>query len=229
MKINDYGDQRILAGDGRHGIDVASQRADVLDQAALDHLLALIADGRNPTAADLGCGAGGQVARMAATGARVLGVDLCCPAAPIEQQMPSATFIQLDLRNMAPARATLPLSPFDVVVCQRTIHYLKASEAVPLLFALASRYMAAGGRLYISASGMASELATGYPDRDAPLHRRYAELSLEMQQKHGILGPVCLYRETELADMVEAAGFRILDASNSAFGNAKVAAELRAG
>lgn len=225
--INAYGDKRVLAGDGRHGVDVASQRADNLDLMALEDIWKRIAGGTIPSTADLGCGSGGQVARMAATGAHVLGMDISDQASAIAEAAPAATFLQMDLEALATMRPAVPGAPFDVVVCQRTIHYLPHQMACAVLTALHDHYMGPEATLYISASGIGSELADGYACAKAPVHRRYAELGSAMQEKHGIFGPVCLYSEFDLAELVAAVGFRVIDVSVSPFGNAKVAAVRR--
>ena len=74
--INIHGDERLLAGDGRHGVDVAIQRADDLDMLAIKHIKSRSQDGLFTKAVDFGCGSGGQVFRMAQAGANVLGVDI---------------------------------------------------------------------------------------------------------------------------------------------------------
>jgi SAM-dependent methyltransferase len=220
--LNGYGDRRILAGDTGHGVDVASQRADALDEAAVADVARRAAAGARPTAADLGCGRGGQVARMAAAGARVVGFDLDDHAAEVAAA--GGLFVRADLRSFAASRAALPLAPWDVVVSQRTIHYLPHGEAAALLRSLAAGRMAPGGGLYLSASGTASELSGGGYPLHLPLAERFAPLSPEMAAKHGILPPVCLYSVEELSALVEACGFRVVRAERSAFGNVKVAA-----
>lgn len=222
--VNLYGDRRILAGDGAHGIDVAAQRADALDEAAIARIREIVHEGCQPSAVDLGCGSGGQVARMCAAGARVLGVDISDQAATVLSAGPTATFLRMDLSMLEASEEPLPGAPFDVVVSQRTIHYLPHPVALHMITAIGQRHMRQNGRLYLSASGMLSELADGYQHRASAIGDRFHPLSPAMVEKHGICGPVCLYTPQELADLVSAAGFEVLDVSASAFGNAKVMA-----
>lgn len=223
--VNCYGDRRILAGDGGHGIDVAAQRADALDEMALAEIRSLASRGRRPAAADLGCGSGGQLGRMALAGAAAVGVDVSDQRLAVaERAGPGAAFVRMDLRDIALRLPALPFAPWDVVVSQRTLHYLPHRDAAALLRALRERYLRPGGLLLISASGMGSELADGYPDRARPVAERRSALAAGMQEKHGIRGDVCLYHPQELADLAAAAGFAPFDVSASSFGNAKVAA-----
>ncbi len=80
---------------------------------------------------------------------------------------------------------------FDTILCQRTIHYLPHSEAqrAASLFFNALR---PGGCLFISASGMESELGVAYSGFQQDVTKRFHRLSTEMAAKHGIKEPVCL-------------------------------------
>ena len=140
---------RIPAGGG-HGVDVASQRADDLDERCLAFLDARFARDltTRPSALDVACGQGGQAIRLAAAGCRVTAVDIQDHAADIRRaasyhrvrQPP--IFLQADLRALP---AVLPEAPFDALICQRALHYIRYAEAVA---AVASwrRHLAPGAR-----------------------------------------------------------------------------------
>jgi SAM-dependent methyltransferase len=220
--VNVYGDRRILAGEGGRGIDVALQRADELDRLALADIGWRLQCGP-VLAADFGCGSGGQAARMAAAGAAVIAVDIADQSAAIAAIGGGVTFRRMDIRCLGdPAVCGVP-TPFDVVVCQRTLHYLRYGEAMAFLDCLGERMTTTGSSIYISASGIGSELAEGYSGREDPLAQRFSPLSAIMQEKHGILAPVCLWSTEELAAAVVRSGFRITWSATSPFGNAKVA------
>ena len=85
---------------------------------------------------------------------------------------------------------------------------------------LASR-LCPGARLFISASGMQSELADGYPHAGNPVEERFALLAPAMQAKHGVREPVCLYAKDELERLVLAQGFTAIRTWTSPFGNVK--------
>jgi hypothetical protein len=107
-----------------------------------------------------------------------------------------------------------------VAYSQRFIHYLRFQEAARLLATLASR-LCPGARLFISASGMQSELSEGYPHAGNPLEERFALLASAMQAKHGVREPVCLYTKDELERLVLAQGFTAIRTWASPFGNVK--------
>jgi hypothetical protein len=184
MAENRYGDDLDRA-EGGFGADIASQRMDALDRAALHHALSL--DGGH--ALDLGAGSAIQAVRFATLGLETLAVDA----------LPRARTLvgRLDLERALPIRH---------------------GEAVALL-RLVAEAMPPGARLFLSASGLASELAEGYPA--GPIEARYATLSPAMQAKHHIEGPVCLYAAEELEALAEAAGFATERVELSPFGNVK--------
>jgi hypothetical protein len=78
-----------------------------------------------------------------------------------------------------------------------------------------------GGKLFLSASGIASELGEGYPGRGVPAADRYAPLADEMAKKHGIHGMVCLYSLEDLEELLLQAGLVCEALFASPFGNVK--------
>ncbi|QKE37338.1 class I SAM-dependent methyltransferase [Ferrovum myxofaciens] len=236
-ETNIYGDKLVSLSAG-HGVDVSSQRADWMDQDACEHLTRLCLSTTNESsssetevrALDIGCGFGGQVFRMAQTGAHSVGIDntyfepsqrmteaaRIAPGGSIE-------FHQQNLMLLPMIGKKLRKHHFDVVVCQRTIHYLKYAMAKCALERIGS-VLKPGGLLYLSASGLGSELSNGYLAANLPVHERFAELGRFMAQRHQILSPVCLYTLEELTNLVQNAGFAVTRSEVSAFGNIKVAA-----
>lgn len=220
--INLYGDQRVATATG-HGIDVASQRADDLDMMAVEHIHALVSAHHPAHALDAGCGHGGQVARMAKAGAHVVAIDIEDYQDHVVESMRREGVYTNFGFYCASVEDQPNLGPFDVIVCQRMIHYLKhdaAKDALAWLYRVAND----DGYLFVSASGMDSELGDGYGGKDAALHTRFAPLAPAMADKHSIHPPVCLYRKDELAGIVEGAGWIVEKAFLSPFGNVKVVA-----
>lgn len=78
--------------------------------------------------------------------------------------------------------------------------------------------------MFLSASGMDSELSEGYPACGLPVDRRFARLAANMAEKHAILAPVCLYRPSELEDLARDAGWAVENVFVSPFGNVKLVA-----
>lgn len=217
MSTNLYGDDLTRARGG-YGAEIAGQRMDALDRAALEHALSL----GGGVALDLGCGEGIQALRFATLGLETLAIDARPREAtlfgegPFERVLP-VRYLSADARRLTPS--LLP-ERVDLAYSQRFIHHLRFEEALALLRALRA-VMTAGAKLYLSASGLGSELADGYAAAALPLGRRYAELAPEVRARHRIEGPVCLYRPPELRGLGEAAGLTPERVFRSDFGNVK--------
>lgn len=228
MDLNLYGDKKILTK-GLFGVDIAIQRADDLDSLAIEHIKTARGQGQHEvTALDVGCGQGGQLIRMAQAGATMaMGVDAqdyhdVTKARASENDVASRVhFIQMDMRSIR--KTKLDLLTWDVIVCQRAIHYMSYTDA---LRSVASMYslLCKNGRLYLSASGMSSELSNGYAEGQKSVRKRFGPLSDEMRDKHGIHGNVCLYSSDDMRTLLGEAGIRIEKIWVSDFGNIKVVA-----
>lgn len=203
-----------------HGTDIASQWTDELDLEALRFVVSPQIPKR--TTLDLGCGLGTQGVRFAVLGCRSFLYDIVDIGERIERirqalEIKAIEFRKLDLRQAGPEDF-----PADVGVAysQRFIHYLRFDEASALLRSLAGR-LCAKGRLFLSASGLGSELGTGYAHADAALEHRFAPLAVAMQAKHRVQEPVCLYTKDELEHLVVAHGFAAVRTWTTPFGNVK--------
>lgn len=221
--LNQYGDKAIFLANGR-GADIGLQREDDLDKLALERIAGL----GICRAIDVACGSGGQAIRMAKQGAKVHAFDICDMKEAIENEISLSNssraldikFTQCDMRSMS--HLTLGLK-VDVIVCQRAIHYLEYDEAVAVVASF-SNLMQDWGRLYLSASGINSELGINYVAAKENLDHRYAALSPFMKQKHGIHGPVCLYSINDMKRLIKDAGMYVERIFTSEFGNIKVVA-----
>jgi SAM-dependent methyltransferase len=217
--INLYGD-RIVPTTGSHGPDIASQRMDDLDAACIEWAIAY-----GPSklkAVDIGCGRGIQALRLASLGASVLAVDLSdlSPFASGANTLlgrDAITYFSGDVRELPPSAVPTPL---QLIYSQRFIHYLRHEEACELLLRLQA-VLSEDGRLFLSASGIDSELGDGYAHRDRGVENRFSVLSPEQQAKVHITEPICMYRQEELAKLAESVGFRTIRVWSSAFGNIK--------
>ena len=207
----------------RFGIQVGSARADALDEAALDFISQ---SRKSVTALEIGCGVGAQSVRMARAGANVLANDIEDYGAEISRRAEESgmsaklNFIQADARKLVAGLE----EPIDVLFCQRSIHYMPYADALTLL-RTGRRLMRSCCRLFISFSGLESELGTQYPAGDVPVFSRLYLLSEKQRDTHQILAPICLYRAEEAVELVSGANFKILKCWTSDFGNVKVIAE----
>jgi 2-polyprenyl-3-methyl-5-hydroxy-6-metoxy-1,4-benzoquinol methylase len=214
------GDKPLKTKSG-HGIDVAIQREDFLDGSAITQIRSLVAERGTARALDAACAAGGQARRMARAGAAVTAVDLHSDGAALlravaEEGLTQIDFLQADLRN---PELYQRLGQFDLIVAQRFIHYLPFRDAVEVMrfFHDALR---PEGKLYISASGIRSELGQHY-DGEENLAKRFAALWPPMAAKHGIHGKVCLHEEKDMRALLAAGGMHAEKLYASPFGNLK--------
>ncbi|OZA25670.1 MAG: hypothetical protein B7X91_11435 [Hydrogenophilales bacterium 17-64-11] len=194
--LNIYGDGKVLTKGGL-GVDVASQREDDLDRTAIEFIRAR----NSPSVLEIGCGLGGQSLRMAEAGAVVTALDMH----DYSESMPShdrITFVQGDLSSFEPA----PAVRYDAIFSQRTIHYLPFDKAVAALKRLVENHLSPGGTLFLSASGLQSELGRLYPHDTLRVGSRFTSLSPDMAEKHGIHAPVCLYTCKDMAELISACG-----------------------
>lgn len=224
MRQDDAQGDKPLKTKSGHGIDVAVQREDYLDGSAIRQIRSLVAAGGTVRALDAACAAGGQARRMARAGAVVTAVDLHSDGAALlraacDEGLTQISFIQADLRS---AELYQRLGRFDLIIAQRFIHYLPFADAVEVL-KLFRQALLPGGKLYISASGLRSELGQNYHGADQ-LAERFAPLWPPMANKHGIHGKVCLYEEHDMQVLLAAGGMRAEKLYASPFGNLKAIA-----
>jgi hypothetical protein len=217
--LNLYG-EKVGKLAGTHGLDISSQRMDDLDRKCLQ--FALEQKSEDLAAVDLGCGLGIQGIRLALTGIKTLLVDTHPIGNKVKQlsellELDTIQFLQKDARLLLPQ--DLP-EQIQILYSQRFIHYLKFEEADALIGMMAQR-MATGGRVFLSASGIGTELADGYADRDKAVHDRYSPLSEGMALKHQIHEPVCLYSEMDMKQLFKPHGFKEVLVWSSEFGNIK--------
>lgn len=230
-ELNEGGD-RVITTTGNHGIDISSQRMDQLDRRALQYALSLYEESPTtlhetpPTAVDLGCGLGIQGVRFALLGMETTLIDIHDISHRIEIlsdlfSIGSLRFLQKDVRNLQPEN--LP-EEIALLHSQRFVHYLEFEEA-RALFSLFANQMKEASRVFVSASGLHTELGDEYPDRDVPLEDRYSKLAPAMANKHDIRDPVCLYTIEDMKQLLTEAGFHVRDIHASTFGNIKAIAE----
>lgn len=222
--LNQYGDA-VVETTGRHGADIASQRLDSLDAAALRY--ALDVRESDVTAIDIGCGLGAQGIRFGLLGLETTLVDILDISPQVDLLRETFDICELRFLNRDAGdllKDDLP-ERIGIAYSQRFIHYLPFDDAVALLGLIAD-LMVPEGRVFVSASGLHSELGDGYPHRDRPLEDRHAKLAPPMRKKHDIHDRICLYTVEDMEQVLAAAGFTPVQVERSAFGNIKAIGEL---
>ena len=215
MSINKYGDE-LVENDGK-GADIASQRFDELDKRCLS--MAEIAAMQSPVVVlDIGAGRCAMAnALVQMNGVTAIAIE------PGEYQSFAKEGVIFVNKSAEEFFSGGDVPEFNLLYSQRTIHYLPFRQAEEVLRAASVR-IKTPGFLFLSASGMATELSKGYGAGEHPVQGRFGKLSSEMQEKHGIRQSVCLYTKEELSVLVENAGWSIVDVSVSEFGNVKLVA-----
>lgn len=206
-----------------YGIDIAARRVDDLDRKLLVELAADVARGQQPTVLDLGCGSGGLAVRLAALGAIVTAVDIADYQADIAERnttlLPAAPPIRF-IRDNALHFIKTDTSLYGSIVMQRVLHYLPPAEVLPLLRQLRSRTQ----RLYVSVTGVESDIGRTHPVTHNPLSDHFATLPVEAQRTFSISAPLCVYSADELQQLLVTAGWQVNELWTSAFGNHKAVA-----
>ncbi len=223
--INLYGD-KVVQTTGTHGADISSQRMDDLDRKCIEYALKLGTE--SSFSVDIGCGLGIQGVRLAVIGIDTLLIDILNVSETVESLsrllgVNNLKLLLKDARDITPD--DFPKSP-NIVISQRFIHYLRFGEAQSLISTI-SQTMQPKARLYISASGLHSELGDGYKDKETPIEHRYCELDSGMAKKHQIKEPVCLYSENDIQTLIEPFGFLPIEIWSSSFGNIKAIFERK--
>jgi len=233
--LNLYGDKKIVVN-SQHGVDIAQQRCDELDQECLNFVRDLKSPSTSTiTVLDLACGVGGQTARLAKLGAKVIGFDFPNMGPSFNAYMAqvehgsewnSPSFLGGDMRLIPTVWRRTNYQAFDAIICQRAIHYLPHVQAQELLGWLRTM-LKPDGRFFLSVSGIHSELCNGYEHKDMRPEQRFCVLSNKMQEIHNIKQPVCLYSEDELSQLVQISGWDVERIYTSSFGNIKSILKIR--
>lgn len=215
-------------GTNRYGIDVARMRSDALDRQATEFVERLARSGVRARLVDLGCGSGTGSARLARAGADVTAVDMG-PDLPRRRSMvryPGGSIRFMNTRIEHWLAAQCVRSRYDAIYSQRVFHYFRHDVALRLLQQI-SNLLHPQGRLFLSVSGVATELGSGYGHKGRRVEHRYVHLTLAMRRKHQITAPVCLYSPDELRALLQRAGYLVESIFVSDFGNIKCVARRK--
>lgn len=206
------------------GVDVAVVRDDDLDRLSVDAILQYCSSQhRAPHVLELGSGMGGHTARMLAAGARVTAID----RQPYEQYYTplrgtyphSISFVQSTIESFVDNMSEP--HHFDMVFCQRTLHYLSADTVFSILQRL---HVTHPSQLFISVTGVESAIGAAHGASALPLAERLKHLPPPMQVTFKIHTPLCPFQKNEISQLVQSAGWEVSRVWTSAFGNHKLIA-----
>lgn len=220
--LNRYGDHPNQYAKG-YGCDIASQRADDLDLRSVEVVHNLIRRGKEVWALDVGCGIGGHTVRLAAAGAKVIGIDLGTPARDFFQYCDdqrvtgNVQFIQADMKRIDEA---VNGKQFHILYSQRSIHYLPWCDALTTVRKFYD-LLVTGGQIFLSASGLDTPLGKGYMACNKQIEDRFAPLAEDVATSDKINYPVTLYKPDELERLLNESGFESVEVHASEFGNIK--------
>lgn len=202
---------------------------DELDQLALQEAQKRSRAGSAVSALQIDCGDALLGLRLARAGASVLVVDRSPASAPGVNE--AARVLGLERRfqfqawNSEACLDTTPLpgAPFDIVACPHSLSHLPYADAHTLLRRL-GLMCKIGGKLFISAYGMHSELSDGYPDEQQPVRQRFSPLAPTIAAKYGLFESICLYSERDLFLLLFEAGLSVVKTFTTTHGNVKAIA-----
>ena len=222
--INCYGDKSILMKNG-YGIDIASQRLDDLDKVILSNIdeLILKKNKNDINILEIGSGYGGLTREIILKGVNVFAIDCCDYRSSIDkfEKMSQSQIVNFYQAVMPNIPKELNFYNFDFIVSQRTLHYLKYSEVKKLL-SWCSQNQNKNGLIYISVSGMSSELSIGYRASNKLVESRWDFLNNSVSILHNLHHKICLYKMPELIAMMEMFNYAIIKDWASDFGNLKL-------
>ena len=181
-----------------------------------------------PRVLDLYCGCGDAcfAAQMAEQGAEVIAADAASYQEEVLAKKPAAAtggslaFIPIvhDKKFLAEGEM------FDLVFCHHGICHLPYPEARALLRRIIRQHLKIGGKLYISAYGLNSDLGEGYADLEQPIEKRFCPLAPAIAKSYNLKGPACLYSERNLVNLLFEAGGSVLRSFTTTHGTVKAVA-----
>ena len=199
------------------GPDVASVRIDDLDRACITYALT-ITDGHKRVL-DIGSGKSRLAVILALMNFNVTAYDREDYFRYFKQTK-LVTFVQKDMRDIVHSDIEKGV---EIIIAQRVLHHIPFIDAQKVLTVLSSK-LVSGGEMFISLSGLESELGNGYVDANKEVTQRYVKISEDNQNKFSMSDKVCLYTKGDVEKLLEPLPITIEKIWQSKFGNIKVIA-----
>lgn len=208
----------------RDWLDRLLHQGDELDQLAVLEVHKRMRAGHTPTALDADCGEGALALRLARAGAEVLAIDARSDGRNVQAAAHALGVADrlrfLGWKTGCGNTTPLPGGPFDIVANHSSLSLMPYAQGVAMVRELLLNTRI-GGRLFLSAYGLHSELGDEYPDAARPIRDRFAPLPAKTAARYSIAGPVCLYSERELFLLLFEAGASVLRTFTTTHGNVK--------
>lgn len=203
----------------KYGVDVAITRADDIDKK----MVVYVTEHKGCSVLDLGCGGGGQSVRLANAGAEVLAIDVIDYSKEFHTLREKNDLQEKQLQFLKGDMVDLPTlvsdKQFDICCLQRTIHYLPYKQALLLLEYLRKII---NDKLFISVTGIESDIGRNYMDKNKSVQARFCQLNNVDAMTFNINEPLCLYTPEEFMFLLQESGWEIEECWVSAFQNVKV-------
>lgn len=213
----------------RDWLELISQPGDELDQLALLEAGKRARAGTDVQVLQVDCGDAMLGLRLARAGSSVLAVDPVPSTGATLREAAQALGVDKRFRFQVWSTANcsdttpLPGAPFDIVICPPSLSLLPYDTAHMLLRQL-TLMTKTGGKLFISAYGIHSELSEGYAAEGQPIRQRFSLLAPEIANKYDLRQPVCLYSERDLFLLLFEAGLSVVRTFTTTHGNVKAIA-----
>jgi len=179
-----------------------------------------------PRGLDLHCGDGAFAAHLVELGAEVLAADAASfKDAVLAQKLPdnaskALKFVPLSHNEDFPPEGEM----FDLVFCHHGIYRLPYAEARRVLGRIIRQHLKIGGKFYISAYGLHSDLGEDYADAEKSIQERFCPLAPAHAKSYNLEGSVCLYTERNLVNLLFEAGGSVLRSFTTTHGTVKAVA-----
>ncbi len=205
------------------GIDIISQRITKLEKETIRSALELP---KNSTCLDLGCGQGYLGIILVFLHQKVYFIDqkINWKLRVLKKlfRLQNMILIQKDIRKMI--YQDFP-DNISLIYSGRFLHYMKYNEANNLLKILRKK-SSKNGKIFLSVSGINSELGNGYLGNGKKIEERYDFLTKDHRNRFKIQEKVTLYNEQELQNLIQKY-FQIESIWQSDFGNLFVTGILK--
>ncbi len=205
----------------QYGVDVASYRLDDLDTLLLDDVEKIQERDRGTvTILDIGCGAGGLTKALLEKQCIVDGVDIADVAAEVfyhKEFAKRARFFNEDMYDFL-VHNEMGYPSYTCIVLQRVLHYVPYQKTLLLLKECLKR---SEHGVYVSLSGIESEISRYYLHTEELIQNRFSYLNKIGQEKFCITAPICLYSKQDVKDIISTLDCTCEYYRMSAFGNHK--------